>query len=63
MKDEVAYQLPFGALGRLIQCIFVKRDIENIFDYRYRIIQNKFGGSLIIPRDDALNEEVIVLKE
>jgi len=34
MRDRVLYQAPLGALGRLAQRLFVRRDVERIFDYR-----------------------------
>lgn len=57
MKDEVNYQLPLGPIGRCIQWFIVKRDIENIFDHRYQVIQKKFGSSLVLDEYQSLNEE------
>jgi ligand-binding SRPBCC domain-containing protein len=34
MVDTVEYEVPFGALGRLIQRLQVSRDLSRIFDYR-----------------------------
>ena len=34
MRDTVRYALPFGPLGTLAHRLFVKRDVERIFDYR-----------------------------
>jgi ligand-binding SRPBCC domain-containing protein len=34
MRDTVRYALPYGPLGTLAHRLFVKRDIERIFDYR-----------------------------
>jgi ligand-binding SRPBCC domain-containing protein len=34
MRDVVRYALPFGLLGRLAHSLFVRRDVERIFDYR-----------------------------
>lgn len=39
LEDIVDYALPFGPLGRLAHFLFVQRDVENIFDYRARRIQ------------------------
>jgi len=41
--DEVRYQLPFGILGRLAHSLLVRRDIENIFQFRREKIQSLFG--------------------
>jgi ligand-binding SRPBCC domain-containing protein len=34
MRDEVTYALPLGWFGRLAHRLFVRRDLETIFDYR-----------------------------
>ena len=45
--DSVSYVLPFGFLGRLIHSLFVKRQLNRIFDFRYsaieRILQRNEG--------------------
>lgn len=42
--DEVKYSLPFGALGRLVHALKVRRDVSRIFDYRRMRIEALFGG-------------------
>jgi ligand-binding SRPBCC domain-containing protein len=34
IRDRVRYALPAGVLGRLAHALFVRRDLERIFDYR-----------------------------
>jgi ligand-binding SRPBCC domain-containing protein len=34
MRDTVRYALPFGPLGEVAHRLFVRRDLERIFDYR-----------------------------
>ena len=34
MRDTVRYALPFGPLGELAHALFVKRDLDRIFDFR-----------------------------
>jgi ligand-binding SRPBCC domain-containing protein len=34
MRDTVRYAIPFGPLGELAHALFVKRDVNRIFDYR-----------------------------
>ena len=34
MRDTVRYALPFGPLGEVAHRLFVRRDVERIFDYR-----------------------------
>ena len=38
IRDRVRYALPLGALGRLAHALFVRRDLERIFDYRERAV-------------------------
>jgi hypothetical protein len=42
MCDIVRYRLPFGPLGRLVNALVVRRDVERIFDYRNRRIAEIF---------------------
>jgi ligand-binding SRPBCC domain-containing protein len=43
MIDIVRYRLPFGPVGRLVNALVVRRDVERIFDYRNRRIGELFG--------------------
>jgi len=43
MLDMVHYKMPFGWLGQLLAGWFVKRQVEGIFDYRYKVLQDRFG--------------------
>lgn len=43
MTDHVKYELPFGILGKIAHALFVKRKLQNIFNYRYRILEDKFN--------------------
>jgi hypothetical protein len=38
VRDRVRYALPLGPLGRLAHALFVRRDLERIFDYRERAV-------------------------
>ena len=40
--DEVKYSLPLGWLGTLAHAIWVRKDLEEIFEYRKTVIQNSF---------------------
>lgn len=42
MEDRVEYALPFGALGRLVHRLRVHRQLEEIFAYRRRAIEQIF---------------------
>lgn len=43
MIDIVHYKLPFGFLGRLAHALFVKKQLQNIFDYRQAKINELFN--------------------
>jgi ligand-binding SRPBCC domain-containing protein len=43
MTDLVHYQLPLGPLGDLAQVMFVRRQLNEIFDYRYKKLEDLFG--------------------
>jgi len=43
IRDEVRYCLPFGVLGGMVHSLFVKRELERIFDYRSSVIENIFA--------------------
>lgn len=43
MKDTVDYELPFGLLGRIAHTVFVKKKLENIFNFRYQFLEKYFS--------------------
>lgn len=45
MHDDVHYKLPLGFLGRLAGRIFVKRQLQEIFDYRRHVLDERFNGA------------------
>lgn len=49
MTDRVDYRLPFGALGRLVHWLIVRRMLGRIFDYREQKLLELF------PADCARN--------
>jgi uncharacterized protein YbjT (DUF2867 family)/ligand-binding SRPBCC domain-containing protein len=42
MRDRVEYELPLGALGRPVHRLLVRRQLEAIFDFRRRAIEEIF---------------------
>jgi len=52
MTDVVSYEVPFGWIGRLANALFVRRQVNGIFDYRSREIGKLFnpgGGGYVFP--------------
>ncbi len=43
MEDIIDYKIPFGVLGRLAQPILVKKQLQQIFDYREAKLTALFG--------------------
>jgi ligand-binding SRPBCC domain-containing protein len=43
MSDILHYAIPYGAIGRLANAIFVEKQIKKIFDYREKAIVELFG--------------------
>ena len=43
MRDTVRYRLPFGPIGRLVNVLLVRRDVDRIFTYRSSKIAQIFG--------------------
>jgi ligand-binding SRPBCC domain-containing protein len=42
LRDHVRYVLPFGALGRLVHALAVRRQLAGIFAHRRRVIHDLF---------------------
>ena len=47
MRDRVQYRLPFGILGNAVNRLLVARQLRYIFDYRARIIGERFAGEAV----------------
>lgn len=43
ITDRVRYAIPFGPLGALAHLLFVRRDLERIFDFRREAIAAQLG--------------------
>ena len=42
MCDDVTYQLPFGIIGELAHSLFVSKRIEEIFNFRFEVLEKIF---------------------
>ena len=40
--DEVHYSIPFGPLGNLLHALWIKKDLNHIFEHRKSVIDNLF---------------------
>lgn len=43
MRDLVHYKIPYGFIGDMANSLLVKRKLKEIFDFRYKAIENLFG--------------------
>ena len=43
MKDIITYIPPFGLIGQIANKIFIKKQLKNIFDYRRKVINERFN--------------------
>ena len=43
MTDIVTYIPPFGIVGDIANTFFIKKQLRNIFDYRYKVMDEKFN--------------------
>jgi ligand-binding SRPBCC domain-containing protein len=43
MKDIINYAIPFGPIGRLANTLMVRSKLTEIFDYRYKKVEELFG--------------------
>lgn len=43
MTDIVHYALPMGILGKIAHTLFVQKQLNDIFDYRYKKVEELFG--------------------
>ena len=44
MFDLVHYQLPLGLLGKLGNELFVKKQLQQVFDYRFKVVDTLFNS-------------------
>lgn len=47
MTDVVRYKIPLGFLGDAAHALFVKSQLDKIFDYRYKKIEEIFGPFMV----------------
>ena len=43
MEDIVTYQPPFGFLGAIANTLLIKGQLKEIFDYRFKAVEERFG--------------------
>lgn len=43
MNDIITYSPPFGPIGSIANDLFIKKQLEEIFDYRFVAVEKEFG--------------------
>ena len=43
MTDIVTYIPPFGVLGDIANQLFIKKQLEDIFNYRFKVLEEKYN--------------------
>lgn len=43
MKDSVDYELPLGFLGEIAHYVLVRKKLEHVFSYRYKVLEELFN--------------------
>jgi ligand-binding SRPBCC domain-containing protein len=44
ISDEIQYAMPLGVIGKIVQRVAVKRQLDDIFAFRAEMIKRIFGG-------------------
>ncbi|NIJ44754.1 ligand-binding SRPBCC domain-containing protein [Wenyingzhuangia heitensis] len=47
MKDIVTYQPPFGFLGAIANRLFIKKQLNSIFKYRFKAVDDKYNNKQV----------------
>ena len=43
MKDKVSYKIPYGPLGIMVEMLFIRNQLRNIFSYREVVLNKLFN--------------------
>lgn len=53
MTDILHYRVPLGVVGKLVNALVVSSKVEGIFEYRFKLLENKFGKDVLIVQERA----------
>jgi len=53
LEDRIAYQLPFGWLGKLFAGAWTRRKLEGMFAYRHRVTAHAVASPAKISEDES----------
>jgi ligand-binding SRPBCC domain-containing protein len=47
MTDILHYRVPLGVVGKFINWLLIDKKVRGIFDYRFKVLENKFGKTTL----------------
>lgn len=53
MTDILHYRVPLGIVGKLVNALFISNKVKGIFDYRFSLLENKFGSNTLTIQERA----------
>ena len=45
IRDRVVYSIPFGFIGQILNYLWIRKDLENIFKHRKKVINKLFENN------------------
>lgn len=52
MTDILHYRVPLGIVGKLVNTLFIQRKVKGIFEYRFKLLENKFGKPVLTKAEN-----------
>lgn len=50
MTDELNYAMPLGIVGRLVHALVVEREVNDIFNHRFAVLENFFESNTMLHK-------------
>ncbi|KAA6439181.1 SRPBCC family protein [Dyadobacter flavalbus] len=50
MEDILNYKVPLGFIGDIVNAVFVRNEVNQIFQYRKKVLEERFGTRSYIAR-------------
>jgi ligand-binding SRPBCC domain-containing protein len=56
ITDNIHFKLPFGAMGRLVHALVIRRQLEGIFNHRRQVIEKVFTSQFLsLPKEAGVS--------
>ena len=53
MSDILHYRVPLGVVGKIINALVISSKVQSIFDYRFEVLENKYGNNVLNLKEIA----------